>query len=172
MSEARIAIINAQPNLTPEQMQQLEDVIRPVMLLFQASMLSITRAVIAAVESFQKSEHWAELARQSGRTEHNYAVMFEEFKRRYDLPAHNYERPRLPSEQGYRRTPYDCWRASLGQGRGKRNYEKGRYKRNSPNLMLGSIYRGHSRTIRLGANPRQMRGGSVHDATQTRNAQP
>jgi hypothetical protein len=46
------------------------------------------------------------------------AIYFEDEKPA--LPAHKYERPRLPSQQGYNRTPYDHWRNNLGKRRGKR----------------------------------------------------
>ena len=46
-----------------------------------------------------------------------------EFAKQFDPPPkkqHLYERPKLPSQQGYNRTPYDRWRNSLGGGKGRK----------------------------------------------------
>lgn len=97
-------------NLTPEQAQQLVESIRRAADQMGLAFQEIYQGVSALLTQLRESPDYKQLA----------ALMNETPPPRPDLPKHKYERPRLPSQQGYNRTPYDHWRGSLGQQRGKR----------------------------------------------------
>lgn len=97
-------------NLTPEQAAQLAVTIRQTAEILQASFEAVAAAVRSAIFTLQEPPGLQEQIMQLQAVDRDAE----------DLPKHKYERRRLPSQQGYNRTPYDRWRNSLGGGRRRR----------------------------------------------------
>jgi plasmid maintenance system antidote protein VapI len=108
-------LLAAQYKLTPEQAQQLAETVRLAAEYWQQTITEAWEIIRNAINQLRESPEFLVLARQSGKTDFYAEVLKQQLGA--DLPAHKYERPRLPSQQGYNRTPYDRWRNSLGGGR-------------------------------------------------------